>query len=316
MSTGGKVGLAFGLILIFLLVIAGAIALYRKRRSDHDNGHQRLDDEKNFLAGGRNPNALPAHDTPAFGAMSGAAATTAAAAPPMARPVSFEARGAETLSVRQSVDSVPQLSLRAVSSFNPGLPNDAQPGAVPAMPANAHSNIVAAGAAGAAAGVMAGAAIARDVSPPTSAHANDPNNPFGHHAEKLSSSPPQDIPLPVSPTVSDIGVTTPPRIEAADFPLPESSPATPGPQRRENGAAATAGAAAIMAATAAAASNKPQGAAPPGTPGPDNVHRVQLDFKPSMDDELEAQAGQLVRLLHEYDDGWVSLSSTSRNNSY
>jgi hypothetical protein len=25
-----------------------------------------------------------------------------------------------------------------------------------------------------------------------------------------------------------------------------------------------------------------------------------------MDDELELRAGQLIRLLHEYDDGWVS----------
>lgn len=38
---------------------------------------------------------------------------------------------------------------------------------------------------------------------------------------------------------------------------------------------------------------------------PSNVHRIQLDFKPSMDDELGLRAGQLVRLLHEYDDGWV-----------
>lgn len=37
-----------------------------------------------------------------------------------------------------------------------------------------------------------------------------------------------------------------------------------------------------------------------------NIHRVQLDFKPSMDDELDLCAGQLVRMLHEYDDGWVS----------
>ncbi|WEW54937.1 hypothetical protein PRK78_000364 [Emydomyces testavorans] len=36
-----------------------------------------------------------------------------------------------------------------------------------------------------------------------------------------------------------------------------------------------------------------------------NVHRIQLDFAPSMDDELELRAGQLVRLLHEYDDGWA-----------
>lgn len=39
-----------------------------------------------------------------------------------------------------------------------------------------------------------------------------------------------------------------------------------------------------------------------------NVHRVQLDFKPSMEDELELRAGQLVRLLHEYDDGWVCIA--------
>ena len=41
---------------------------------------------------------------------------------------------------------------------------------------------------------------------------------------------------------------------------------------------------------------------------PINVHRIQLDFKPSMEDELQLKAGQLVRLLHEYDDGWVGRS--------
>lgn len=52
------------------------------------------------------------------------------------------------------------------------------------------------------------------------------------------------------------------------------------------------------------------GSAPPGGPGPMNVHRVQLDFAPSMEDELELRAGQLVRMLHEYDDGWVSVFIT------
>lgn len=42
-----------------------------------------------------------------------------------------------------------------------------------------------------------------------------------------------------------------------------------------------------------------------GGPVNTTVHRVQLDFKPTMDDEMELTAGQLVRLLHEYDDGWV-----------
>ncbi|KAK5115209.1 hypothetical protein LTR85_009967 [Meristemomyces frigidus] len=45
--------------------------------------------------------------------------------------------------------------------------------------------------------------------------------------------------------------------------------------------------------------------APPVPQGPNNVHRVQLDFKPSMEDELELKSGQLVRMLHEYDDGWA-----------
>ncbi|KAK5114480.1 hypothetical protein LTR62_002415 [Meristemomyces frigidus] len=40
-------------------------------------------------------------------------------------------------------------------------------------------------------------------------------------------------------------------------------------------------------------------------PAQNNVHRVQLDFKPSMDDELELKSGQLVRMLHSYDDGWA-----------
>lgn len=35
------------------------------------------------------------------------------------------------------------------------------------------------------------------------------------------------------------------------------------------------------------------------------VHRVQMDFTPSMGDELELKGGQLVRILHEYDDGWA-----------
>jgi hypothetical protein len=47
-------------------------------------------------------------------------------------------------------------------------------------------------------------------------------------------------------------------------------------------------------------------AAVPVNRGPNNVHRVQLEFKPSMEDELELKSGQLVRMLHEYDDGWVS----------
>lgn len=42
-----------------------------------------------------------------------------------------------------------------------------------------------------------------------------------------------------------------------------------------------------------------------GGPPSSAVHRVQLDFKPTLEDEMELNAGDLVRLLHEYDDGWA-----------
>lgn len=42
-----------------------------------------------------------------------------------------------------------------------------------------------------------------------------------------------------------------------------------------------------------------------GLPPDATVHRVQLDFSPTMADELRIRAGQLVRILHKYDDGWV-----------
>lgn len=50
----------------------------------------------------------------------------------------------------------------------------------------------------------------------------------------------------------------------------------------------------------------PVGAASPSPgPAPLNVHRVQMDFNHSMEDELTLRVGQLVRLIHEFDDGWA-----------
>jgi len=48
--------------------------------------------------------------------------------------------------------------------------------------------------------------------------------------------------------------------------------------------------------------------APPSTGGNalnGPVHRVQMAFAPTMGDELELHEGQLVRIIHEYDDGWA-----------
>ena len=51
----------------------------------------------------------------------------------------------------------------------------------------------------------------------------------------------------------------------------------------------------------------PVAGGPVGAVNTSPVHRVQMDFKPSMEDELGLRVGQLVRLLYEYDDGWVCL---------
>lgn len=49
---------------------------------------------------------------------------------------------------------------------------------------------------------------------------------------------------------------------------------------------------------------------PAPAPAPEgSVYRILMDFIPSMEDELELRAGQVVRLLHIYDDGWVSSPS-------
>ena len=86
---------------------------------------------------------------------------------------------------------------------------------------------------------------------------------------------------------------------------PESPPANPFDEP-EGDKTAPAGVVAVAAADATAAAPR----------GPNNVHRVQLDFKPSMDDELELKSGQLVRMLHEYDDGWVSKSRLCNSSTH
>lgn len=133
-------------------------------------------------------------------------------------------------------------------------------------------------AAAAAAGSLAApaAAATRSKSPEVT---NEKTNPFGDHAKLADVEDPSLAPKPLN----------------------ISRPSTPTGARSESPAL---GSSAAMA-----------GAKPPGTPtgpnGPLNVHRVQLDFAPSMDDELELRQGQLVRMLHEYDDGWVRLFSCS-----
>ena len=85
-----------------------------------------------------------------------------------------------------------------------------------------------------------------------------------------------------------------PREQPREFtpgPAPSPAPSTPVSARPP-----------IIAAAAEGAPSSPG----PGSAAASGVYRVLMDFVPSMDDELELKTGQLVRMLHEYDDGWVS----------
>jgi len=300
MTGGAKAGLAFGLIILFALIGGGLYYVYRRYKAKHE-AHERLDDEKMAMT---QPDALPRFPEPD---------TMAAAA--VHRP-----------------EEVPRLSIRPMTEFDPNFGADrrsAAPGVPrPSVPA---SNLMPA-AAVAGGAVVAGAVVQKEATglrkPGVSAWerpgadrnaVNDPANPFGNHAETVSTSPPgsspaksKDAELP-APPVAPATLPDLPPVNPADFPLPASIPPSPaaasfssnisGQGKGSDGAAAAvAGAVAVAAVgAAAAAKNSPKMPAPQGP-----VHRVQMDFMPSMEDELEIHTGQLLRMKHEYDDGWVS----------
>ncbi|RAH80714.1 hypothetical protein BO86DRAFT_122521 [Aspergillus japonicus CBS 114.51] len=120
----------------------------------------------------------------------------------------------------------------------------------------------------------------------------------GVAAVATSTSKTQEKQLPVSPGDSGTGSQAIPQ-EAVldDIPTP-TTPSTPF--------------AAPVAAPVVAPGPRPPPSGP-APPPPGNVHRVQMDFNPSMEDELELHFGQLVRLLHEYDDGWALCTRLDRS---
>jgi hypothetical protein len=136
---------------------------------------------------------------------------------------------------------------------------------------------------------------------------SDPSNPFGIHAQTVESQS-RDV---ISPIPEERSLSPPVELQGSPVPSPTaasfnlSSPATPGTQAKAEVGMASVVPVAAMAG-AAAGGDRPLNA----------VHSVQLEFKPSMDDELELKVGQIVRVLHEYDDGWVSRSFLDKNNQY
>ncbi|QDS78120.1 hypothetical protein FKW77_004321 [Venturia effusa] len=298
MSGGAKAGLALGILLIIGALLGGVFILYRRQKQQKE-AHERLDDEKAAMRQVPSPDSLPPNPEPTH-----LAPVVAQAAAPVA----------------QSQDSLaPRLDIRPVTQFNPRMS---------AMNAGAPA--------------VGGATLAASESPRATSpsawekrgaqqHANDPTNPFGNHAETLSNTPPQIAQIPSIPELS-AGHNS---IDASDFPLPVSGQVSPNSVSIQFGGSAdslpspvvphapatvsnvslpvseiaAAGVAGVVVAGAGAAAAGRDGNPPPL----DNVHRVQLDFKPSMEDELEIRAGQLVRLLHEYDDGWALCTRMDRS---
>ncbi|KAL5422794.1 hypothetical protein PMIN04_004409 [Paraphaeosphaeria minitans] len=283
MSGGAKAGLALG-ILVGVGALLGAILFlaHRKKRERAVAAQQAADNEKATSMRNMPPPPIAKEPTPSTSTQANA----------------------------------PRLSLRPVTQFDPAFPNR-----------KSGANLLGAAAAGA--GASAAAIGNRSPSPssPSSPwerpRTSNASNPFSD-PQAPSNSPPQDpfgnnaaietphasapgtplnfnsvfgnpapaiaaaekasaaTPLPVPPTVNADNVPPSPA-------WTNDIPASPGP--------APSGPLPIAAAAAAAAGGAP--------PGPNNVHRIQLDFKPSMADELELRAGQLVRMLHECDDGWA-----------
>ncbi|KAI4729345.1 hypothetical protein E4T49_02911 [Aureobasidium sp. EXF-10728] len=120
---------------------------------------------------------------------------------------------------------------------------------------------------------------------------SDPSNPFGIHAQTVEPHS-RDV---ISPIPEERSLSPPVELQGSPVPSPTASnfnlnSGTATPTKAEVGMASAVPVAAVAGA-----------ADPPGS----TVHRVQLEFKPSMDDELELKVGQIVRVLHEYDDGWA-----------
>lgn len=293
MSGGAKAGLAIGILLAIGLLLGLIFFCYRRKKKHQREAYQVADDEKS-----------------------------------MARDVDHGAAVGRSASTRTTT-TAPRLSLRPVTQFLPDLagkrrsgnalaaagarslaPADAVNEKKPAQSESAHP----ANPFGDHAEPYEKAISSRTEKSMVPNQANDPTNPFGNHAE-----------APGQPTSKD-------RSLATDAPLPAPlrirTPTPEGNSYAAGAVLAAAGVAGHRANAPAPLNVTPNRAASPGpmpspcgtefsmssaTPasmanGPpsSNVHRVQLDFKPSMDDELALRAGQLVRLLHEYDDGWVS----------
>lgn len=285
MSVAGKAGLAIGILLLLGAVLSMVLFCFKKRRDAAK--HERIEDEKHEFA--NIDRRMSTRTT----------ATTATA---------------------------PRLSLRPVTQFLPNLTVKR------ASRGNALLTVT-----------EDGKQWDMDQSGTAQSQANNKENPFGNHAETVTSqnqnpfdnhaevvspSSPIDATNANGPEVvqelsangeiiastavagsAAVAVAVAPGLKRKeskrenapspmDFTKAGPFMGPPSPAGTEFSMSSEAGNAPVQTGTGIAI-------AAAGGPANSAVHRVQLDFKPSMEDELELRAGQLIRLLHEYDDGWV-----------
>lgn len=149
---------------------------------------------------------------------------------------------------------------------------------------------------------------------PTTAQSNNRENPFGSHAETIDAAN-VDGPTVVESVGPAGEIVAHPAAPAAAVGLKRGASKS-GPKPMDftksgpfMGPPSPAGTEFSVNSESASNSSPPtaMGNAIAAAGGPQNsaVYRVQLDFNPSMGDELDLKAGQLIRLLHEYDDGWA-----------
>ncbi|PQE15429.1 SH3 domain protein [Rutstroemia sp. NJR-2017a BVV2] len=292
MSTGGKAGLAIGILLLAAAVLSLVLFCFKKKKAAAKQ--DRLEDEK----------------ADAFGAQAQRAASTQSA---------------------RTVSTAPRLSLRPVTQFQPynsGAEKQAATSAQPQMSTLAPI-----------ASVSSAARSERPVTTlPVAGQEQNKDNPFGNHAEAIDT-PNTDGPAVLdSPAAEKIFAASAAAAAAAAVatssaassraPSVEPTPLQPaglkrGASKRENGPrqidfttnggavkgppSPTASEFSNASGSTTAPAQTATGMAIAAAGGPPNsaVHRVQLDFTPSMEDELELRAGDLIRVLHEYDDGWA-----------
>ncbi|RDL33811.1 uncharacterized protein BP5553_08179 [Venustampulla echinocandica] len=202
--------------------------------------------------------------------------------------------------------NAPRLSLRPVTQFIPILEKRSSRGnalqAASAAPAMSEKRTPVGG--------------------PAPGQSDNRSNPFGNHAETIDSTNANGPAVVQGTTPSGMAVTAAGAVAAAGVATGAAVGLKRGASKRENGPkpmdftrsgpfmgppspAGTEFSTSSDSPSTPTQTNTSAAIAAAGGPANTAVHRVQLDFKPSMDDELELSAGQLIRVLHEYDDGWA-----------